>query len=108
MPLKGFTETQGPQYMQQREKLRQFLVPLRHVLTQNPQFDVHIAYTGAEITNWEIDQIIIFDALYSLGAIGISVIYTAVHINSIVLSLAGMLQILLSIPAYSHSFFGKT
>lgn len=99
MPLKGFNSTSGLELQEQRLKLLDFMLTIRPILRQTPQFGVSLVYYERELTNWEIDRIIINDGLLSLGAIVISIVYTAIHINSLSLAFAGMLQIIVSIPA---------
>lgn len=100
MPLKGYTKTEGKEYSEQRKKLRQFLIKAREILVEsNSQHGVGISYLGSEITEWEIDQTLFYDGLLSILSILVSFTYMAIHINSLLLALAGIFQILISLPA---------
>ena len=61
--------------------------------------EVRVLWTGTEVTDVEVDKVMLRDALFALGSVAAVWIYKIVHLRSVLLSSLGLLHILVSLPA---------
>ena len=69
--------------------------------------DLLITFGGDVLTDWEIKRTLLSDARFVLISIAVAIVTLAIATRSIVLTIFGVLQILISFPiAYTFYYLG--